>query len=472
MLVDFYEITMANGFLENGRADEIAYFDMFFRRVPDNAGYAVMAGVQQLIEYIEALSFTEEDISYLRGKNMFSEEFLQYLRDFRFECDIWAVPEGTPIFPSEPIVTVRGPVIQAQFVETMILLTINHQSLIATKANRIVEAAQGRPVMEFGSRRAQGYDGAVYGARAAYIGGCIGTACTISDREFGVAALGTMAHSWVQLFPTELDAFRAYARIYPDSCTFLVDTYSTLKSGVPNAIRVFRELEAEGHRGVGIRIDSGDIAYLSKKARRLLDDAGLDYIKIVASNALDEYLIRDLIVQGAEIDSFGVGERLVTSKSEPVFGGVYKLAAIEENGKIVPKIKISENAGKITNPSYKEVWRLFDNAAGKAVADVITLAGEKIDESRPYTIFDPEQPYKKTTLSDFTARKLQVQIFKEGRCVYESPSIESIRRYCNEQLELIWDEVKRFENPHEYYVDLSQPLWDLKQKMLSEFYNE
>lgn len=329
MLVDFYEITMANGFLENGRADEIAYFDMFFRRVPDNAGYAVMAGVQQLIEYIEALSFTEEDISYLRVKNMFSEEFLQYLRDFRFECDIWAVPEGTPIFPSEPIVTVRVPVIQAQFVETMILLTINHQSLIVTKANQIVEAAQGRPVMEFGSRRAQGYDGAVYGARADYIGGCIGTACTISDREFGVAALGTMVHSWVQLFPTELDASRAYAMVYPDSCTFLVDTYSTLKSGVPNAIRVFKELEAEGHRGVGIRIDSGDIAYLSKKARRLLDDAGLDYIKIVASNVLDEYLIHDLIVQGAEIDSFGVGERLVMLKSEPVFGGVYKLAAIE-----------------------------------------------------------------------------------------------------------------------------------------------
>lgn len=470
MLVDFYEITMANGFFENGKGNEIAYFDMFFRKVPDNAGYAVMAGVEQLIEYIESLSFTKEDIDYLRSKNMFCEEFLEYLENFKFECDIWAVPEGTPIFPSEPIITVRGPAIQAQFIETMILLTINHQSLIATKANRIVTAAQGRPVMEFGSRRAQGYDGAVYGARAAYIGGCAGTACTISDRDFGVKALGTMAHSWIQLFQTELDAFRAYAKVYPDSCTLLVDTYSTLKSGVPNAITVFKELEAAGHKGVGIRIDSGDIAYLSKKARKMLDEAGLDYVQIVASNSLDEYLIRDLIVQGAKIDSFGVGERLVTSKSEPVFGGVYKLAAVEENGEIIPKIKISENSVKITNPSYKELWRLFDNSTGKAVADVITLAGEVIDDSQPYTIFDPEQTYKKTTLTDFTAKKLQVQIFSNGKCVYESPSIEEIKGYCQNQLALIWDEVKRFENPHKYYVDLSQSLWNLKQRMLSEFY--
>lgn len=470
MLVDFYELTMANGFLENGRGEEIAYFDMFFRKVPDNAGYAIMAGVQQLIEYLQSLSFSAEDIDYLRSKGMFSEEFLSYLESFNFECDVWAVPEGTPIFPNEPIITVKGPAIQAQFIETMILLTINHQSLIATKANRIVTAAQGRPVMEFGSRRAQGYDGAIYGARASYIGGCTGTACTISDRDFGVKALGTMAHSWIQLFPTELDAFRAYAKVYPDSSTFLVDTYSTLKSGVPNAITVFKELEAEGHRGVGIRIDSGDIAYLSKKARKMLDDAGLDYIKIVASNSLDEYIIRDLIVQGAEIDSFGVGERLVTSKSEPVFGGVYKLAAVEENGTIIPKIKISENSVKITNPSYKELWRLYDNATGKAVADVITLADEVIDDTKPYTIFDPEHPYKKTVLTDFTAKKLRNQIFSKGECVYESPSIDEIRNYCSEQLELIWEEVKRFENPHEYYVDLSQPLWELKNRMLSEFY--
>lgn len=470
MLVDFYELTMANGFFENGRGSEIAYFDMFFRKVPDNAGYAVMAGVQQVIEYIENLSFSDEDIAYLRSKSIFSEEFLMYLKSFSFECDVWAVPEGTPIFPNEPLITVRGPAIQAQFIETMILLTVNHQSLIATKANRIVSAAQGRPVMEFGSRRAQGYDGAVYGARAAYIGGCAGTACTLSDRDFGVKALGTMAHSWVQLFPTELDAFRAYAKVYPDSCTLLVDTYSTLKSGIPNAIKVFKELEASGHKGVGVRIDSGDIAYLSKKARAMLDGAGLDYIGIVASNSLDEYIIRDLIVQGAKIDSFGVGERLVTSKSEPVFGGVYKLAAVEENGEIIPKIKISENAVKITNPSFKDLWRLYDKTTGKAVADVITLADEIIDDTKPYTIFDPEQTYKRTRLTNFTARKLRVQIFDKGRCVYKSPSIEEIKAYCSQQLELLWDEVKRFENPHEYYVDLSEPLWQLKHSMLSELF--
>lgn len=472
MLVDFYELTMANGFFENGRGEETAYFDMFFRKVPDNAGYAIMAGVAQVIEYLKGLSFTQQDIEYLRGKKMFSEEFLKYLENFRFECDVWAIPEGTPIFPNEPLITVKGPAIQAQFVETMILLTVNHQSLIATKAHRIVEAAQGRPVMEFGSRRAQGYDGAVYGARAAYIGGCAGTACTISDRDFGVAALGTMAHSWIQLFPTELDAFRAYAKVYPDSCTLLIDTYSVLRSGVPNAIKVFKELEAKGHKGVGVRIDSGDIAYLSKKARKMFDEAGLDYIKIVASNSLDEFIIRDLIMQGAKIDSFGVGERLVTSKSEPVFGGVYKLVAVEEDGKLIPKIKISENIIKITNPSYKEVWRLYDNGTGKAVADVITLHGEVIDDTKPYTIFDPEQTYKRTTLTDFTAKKLQVQIFDKGQCVYESPDIETIKKYCAEQIDTIWEEVRRFENPHEYYVDLSQPLWELKTRLLSEQFNK
>lgn len=471
MLVDFYELTMANGFFENGRGNETAYFDMFFRKVPDNAGYAVMAGVQQVIEYLNALEFTAEDIEYLRSKNMFCEDFLEYLKNFHFECDVWAIPEGTPIFPNEPLITVKGPAIQAQFIETMILLTVNHQSLIATKANRIVEAAQGRPVMEFGSRRAQGYDGAIYGARAAYIGGCAGTACAISDRDFGVSALGTMAHSWIQLFPTELEAFRAYAKVYPDSCTLLIDTYSVLKSGVPNAITVFKELEAQGHKGVGVRIDSGDIAYLSKKARKMFDEAGLDYIKIVASNSLDEFIIRDLIVQGAKIDSFGVGERLVTSKSEPVFGGVYKLAAVEENGELIPKIKISENIVKITNPSYKKVWRLFDNGSGKAIADVITLADEIIDDSKSYTIFDPEQTYKKTTLTDFTAKQLQVQIFEKGKCIYNSPDVETIKSYCREQLETIWDEVKRFENPHEYYVDLSQPLWELKNRLLSEHFS-
>lgn len=470
MLTDFYEITMSNGFLENGKADEIVYFDMFFRRVPDNAGFAIMAGLEQLIEYIRSLSFTESDIEYLRSKKMFSEKFLAYLENFRFECDIWAIPEGTPIFPNEPIVKVKGPAIQAQFIETMVLLTINHQSLIATKANRIVTAADGRPVMEFGSRRAQGYDGAIYGARAAYIGGCSGTACTISERDFGVKALGTMAHSWVQLYDTELEAFRAYAKAYPDSCTFLVDTYNVLKSGVPNAITVFKELEKSGHRGVGIRIDSGDIAYLSKKARKMLNDAGLDYINIVASNSLDEYIIRDLLIQGAEIDSFGVGERLITSKSEPVFGGVYKLVAVERNGKVIPKIKISENVIKITNPGSKELWRLFDNQTGKAIADVITVEGEIIDDSKPYVIFNPEQTYKKKKVTDFTAKKMLVKIAENGKIVYNLPDIEGIREYTKQQLSTIWDEVKRFENPHEYYVDLSKQLWNLKQQLLNENY--
>ena len=470
MLTDFYEITMTNGFLENGKADEIVYFDMFFRRIPDNAGFAIMAGLEQLVEYIRNLSFSKSDIEYLRSKNMFSMEFLKYLENFRFECDIWAIPEGTPIFPNEPIVKVKGPAIQAQFIETMVLLTINHQSLIATKANRIVTAAKGRPVMEFGSRRAQGYDGAVYGARAAYIGGCAGTACTIAERDFGVKALGTMAHSWVQLYDNELEAFRAYAKAYPDSCTFLVDTYNVLKSGVPNAITVFKELEKSGHKGVGVRIDSGDIAYLSKKARKMFDDAGLNYIKIVASNSLDEYIIRDLLIQGAEIDSFGIGERLITSKSDPVFGGVYKLAAVERDGKIIPKIKISENAIKITNPGNKELWRLFDNKTGNAIADVITVAGEVIDDSKPYVIFNPEQTYKKKKVTDFTAKKLLVKVVENGKIVYSLPKIEDIREYTKQQLATIWDEVKRFENPHEYYVDLSKQLWDLKQKLLDDNY--
>lgn len=468
MLVDFYELTMGNGFLENGRGDEIAYFDMFYRKAPDNAAYAIAAGLEQVIAYLKNLSFTEEDIAYLRGKNLFSEDFLTYLQNFRFTCDVWAVPEGTPVFPHEPIVTVRGPAIQAQLIETMVLLSINHQSLIATKANRIVTAAQGRPVMEFGSRRAQGYDGAVLGARAAYIGGCAGTACAIADTSFSIPALGTMAHSWVQLFPTELDAFRAYAKVYPDDCTLLVDTYNVLRSGVPNAIRVFKELEAQGHKGKGIRIDSGDIAYLSKRARRMLDDAGLGYVGIVASNALDEYIIRELVAQGAQITSFGVGERLVTSRSEPVFGGVYKLAAVEENGVIVPKIKISENAAKVTNPSFKTVWRLYDRNSGKALADVLTLHDEIIDDTEPYEIFDPDHTYKRKLLTDFRAERLLIPVFEKGRCVYESPALPKIQRYCREQLETIWDEVKRFENPQNYYVDLSQKLWDLKTSMLSQ----
>ena len=470
MLVDFYEITMANGYLRSGIGDKIAYFDMFFRRIPDNGGYAIMAGVEQVVDYLRSLTFTEEDIRYLESKHIFCPEFLQYLKNFRFSCDLWAIPEGTPIFPGEPILTVRGPVIQAQFVETMILLTINHQSLIATKSNRIVRAAQGRAVMEFGSRRAQGASGAILGARAAYIGGCAGTACTISDLRYGTPALGTMAHSWVQMFSSEYEAFKAYAECYPNNCMLLVDTYNVLKSGVPNAIRVFNEILApKGIRPAGIRIDSGDITYLSKRARKMLDDAGYPDCKICASNSLDEYIIRDMLLQGALVDSFGVGERLITASSESVFGGVYKLAAVEhEDGTIEPKIKLSENVTKITTPCFKMVYRLFDNASGKAIADVITLHDETINDQKPYMIFDPEHIWKRQTLVNFTAKPLLEKIFENGAFIGERRSLEEIRRYCAEQVGTLWDEVTRFENPHGYYVDLSQKLWFEKNAMLSQ----
>ena len=466
MLTDFYELTMANGYFETGMADDIAYFDMFFRRVPDGGGYAIMAGVEQMVDYLKKLKFTDEDIEFLRSKQIFCEDFLEYLRNFKFSCDVWAVPEGTPIFPHEPIVTVRGPVMQAQFVETMILLTINHQSLIATKANRIVRAAKGRSVMEFGTRRAHGADAAIYGARAAYIGGCAGTACAIADRDYGIKALGTMAHSWVQMYPDEYSAFKKYAEIYPDNCTLLVDTYNVLKSGVPAAIRVFKEMKP---RKMGIRIDSGDVTYLTKKSRQMLDEAGLQDCQIVVSNSLDEYIIRDVILEGACIDSFGVGERLITAKSEPVFGGVYKLVALETDGKLIPKIKISENVEKITNPGFKHVYRLYDNKTGKARGDVITLADEKVPELEEYEIFDPNAVWKRTKIRDYYVRDLRVQLFDKGRCVYESPSVDEIKDYCQQQMETLWDETLRFENPQTYYVDLSQKLWDMKNQLLSEF---
>ncbi len=469
MLTDFYELTMANGYFREGMGDKIAYFDMFFRQVPDGAGFAVMAGVEQLVEYMKNLKFEPEDIEFLRSKNIFDEGFLKYLENFKFSCDVWAVPEGTPIFPNEPIVTVRGPLIQAQFLETMVLLTVNHQSLIATKSNRIVRAAGDIPVMEFGSRRAQGYDGAIYGARAAYIGGVCGTACTISDKMFSVPALGTMAHSWVQSFDSEYDAFVAYAESYPDNCVLLIDTYNVLKSGLPNAIRVFNEvLKPKGIKKCGIRIDSGDITYLTKKCRKILDESGWESASIVISNSLDEYIIRDILRQGAEIDSFGVGERLITSKSEPVFGGVYKLVAIEDDGKIVPKIKISENVAKITTPYFKKVYRLFSKETGMALADVLTTYDEKINGDEPYEIFDPGNTWKRKTISNFETRELLVPIFKNGECVYDLPSLGEIKEYCKAETDKIWDEVKRFENPHEYYVDMSQKLWDIRYKMLSE----
>ena len=465
MLTDFYEITMANGYFCSDMADDIAYFDMFFRRIPDEGGYAIMAGLEQLIEYLKGLEFTDEDIEFLKGKNIFDEKFLNYLRDFKFTCDVWAVPEGTPMFPGEPIITVRGPVMQAQFIETMMLLIINHQSLIATKASRIVRAASGRPVMEFGTRRAHGASAAVYGARAAYIGGCAGTACTISDRDHGIPAMGTMAHSWVQMYDDEYEAFKKYAEIYPTNCTLLVDTYNVLKSGVPAAIKVFKEVKPEK---MGIRIDSGDITYLTKKARKMLDEAGLKECSIVVSNSLDEYLIRDIISEGACVDSFGVGERLITAGSEPVFGGVYKLSALEKNGKMIPKIKKSENVEKITNPGFKSVFRIFDKDSSRALADIIVLDGETIPEGEEYEIFDPEAVWKRKKIKNFYVRNLREQILEGGKCVYKCPSIDEIRDYCTQQLDAMWDVMKRFENPQTYYVDLSYNLWKLKHDMIED----
>ena len=470
MLCDFYELSMANGYFQTPLRDRITYFDVFFRRVPDGGGFAIAAGLEQVIDYIQNLHFTEEDIAYLRGKSGFTEEFLDYLRTFQFTGDIWAVPEGTPIFPGEPILTVRAPAVQAQFIETYLLLELNHQSLIATKANRIVRAAAGRPVAEFGSRRAQGASGAILGARASYIAGCAGTACVQADRDYGVPATGTMAHSWVQMFPDEYTAFKTYCELYPHNATLLVDTYNVLRSGVPNAIRVFKEvLEPQGISQCGIRIDSGDLAYLSRKARKMLDDAGLYQCKIVASNSLDEYLIRDLLLQGAKLDSFGVGERMITSKSDPVFGCVYKLAAIEdENGRIIPKIKISENASKITTPHFKKVYRLYDNESGEAFADVMCLYDEVIDDTKPIELFDPENTWKKKHFSNFTAKSILEPIFRGGKLVYRVPTIEEARDYCDRQIRRLWEEVKRFENPHRYYVDLSPKLWRIKNDMLEE----
>lgn len=467
LLCDFYELTMANGYFELGKGGEIAYFDVFFRKVPDGGGFAIAAGLEQVIDYIKNLRFTEEDIEFLRSKNMFSEGFLKYLSDFRFTGDIYAVPEGTPIFPGEPIMTVRAPSIEAQFIETFLLLCINHQSLIATKANRVVRAAEGRPVMEFGSRRAQGADGAILGARAAYIGGCSATACTISDRDYAIPATGTMAHSWVQMFDSEYEAFVSYCKMYPQNATLLVDTYDVLKSGIPNAIKAFREvLWPLGIKKCGIRLDSGDITYLTKKARKMLDEAGLDECRIVVSNSLDENIIRDIIAQGAKIDSFGVGERLITAKSNPVFGGVYKLVAKEEGGRIVPKIKISENPEKITNPHFKKVYRILDGETGLAIADLLCVHDEVIDETKPLTLFDPVETWKKKTVTGFKARELLVPVFKGGECVYKCPHISEIREYCKEEVASLWEEVKRFENPHKYYVDLSEKLWNIKHELL------
>ena len=467
MLVDFYEITMSNGYLENNMAEQIAIFDLFFRTIPDKGGFAIAAGLEQVVEYLQNLKFSEDDLTYLENKLHFGDKFIDYLRNFEFKCDVWAVPEGTPIFPNEPILTVRGPIIQAQLIETMLLLTINHQSLIATKTNRIVRAANGRDVFEFGARRAHGYSAAVYGARAAYIAGCSSTSCALADIAFGIPASGTMAHSWVQSFDSEYEAFEKYSRVYPDACVLLVDTYSTLKSGIPNAIKCFNEVVLPmGHRPKAVRIDSGDIAYLSKKSRKMLDDAGFQDVKIIASNSLDEYIINDLLIQDAKIDSFGVGENLITAKSQPVFGGVYKLVAMENDGEIVPKIKLSESADKITTPAFKTLYRFYSNTTKKALADFIALHDESIDVSGGITIFDPISTWKRKYLSDITAVPMLKPIFVKGKLVYDLPSISEIRRYCLDEIHNLWDEVKRFEFPHKYYVDLSMKLWNLKYDLL------
>lgn len=470
MLTDFYEFTMSNGYMDHGLCDKIACFDLYFRRIPDSGGYAIMAGVEQMIDFLTSLNFDNNDIDYLRSQDTFSEDFLTYLQDFKFECDIWCVPEGMPIFPNEPIVKVRGPIVQAQMIETMLLVTINHQCLIATKSSRIVRSANGRAVMEFGARRAHGYDASVLGARAAYISGVTGTSNTLAAQQFDIPCLGTMAHSWVQAFDDEYEAFRAYALSFPDNCLLLVDTYNTLKSGLPNAIRIAKEvLEPMGKRLKGIRIDSGDLAYLTIESRRVLDEAGLQDCKITVSNSMDEYLIRNLIHQGAQIDSFGVGERLITSKSEPVFGGVYKLCAIGDSGdELEPRMKISDNPDKVTNPGCKELWRFYDRASGKALADLITLEGEIINEDEPYEIFDPFLTWKRKTLINFRVKKLLEPVFEKGRLVYERRKLSEIRKFCLEQQNTLYETMKRFENPQLYFVDLSQDLWDLKESYLRD----
>ena len=469
LLTEGYELTMADGFMGAGMKDTVAYFDLFFRRVPDNGGFAIAAGLSKVIDYLEHLHFREEDIKYLKSKGI-SDELASYLKDFKFTCDVWAIPEGTPIFPNEPIIKVRGPIIEAQLIETMLLLPINQQSLIATKANRLVRAAHGTAVAEFGTRRAQGVDEAVYGARAAYIGGCVATSGVIPEKEFGIPSVNTMIHSWVQLFDSEYDAFCEYARRHPDDCTLVVDTYDTIRSGIPNAIKAFDDVLAPlGKRPKSVRIDSGDITYLSKRVRKMLDVAGYPDCDIMASNSLDEHLISDMVSQGAKVDCFIVGERLITSASSPLFGGVYKLSAIEKNGKTVPKINLSENVRKITIPSSKQVYRLIDKDSGKAIADVLTLDDEIIDETKPYILFDPDFTWKRKEIENFVTRKLLVPIFKGGKKVYEEPSLKEIRDYCLRQTDTLWDEVKRFENPHKYYVDLSKNLWAERNGLIEKF---
>lgn len=468
MLSDFYEFTMAAGYFENGMKDQVAVFDAFYRKNPDGGGYAIFAGLNDVIDFIKNLHFTEDDIEYFRQTENFSEEFLEYLSNFKFTGDVWAFPEGSVMFPGEPIITVKAPIIECSIIETYLLLSMNFNSLIATKTNRIVSSARGRLVMEFGARRAQGADASITGARAAFISGAPLTSNTYSSQKYGFKAAGTMAHSWIQAFDSEYEAFKTYAKMYPDNCILLIDTYDTLESGLVNAMKVFKEeLVPKGLTG-GVRIDSGDLAYLSKEVRKRLDENGLEDFTIVASNSLDEFKIESLLAQGAQIDSFGIGERLITAKSDPVFGGVYKLVAMEKDGDMKAKIKVSENVEKITTPGFKKVYRLYDKKTGKAEADYIALAEEKVDDSKPMVIFDPLFTWKMKKMKDFRAREMQVQIFDKGELVYDEPSLEEIAEYRKEEVASLWDEVKRYDSPHNYYVDLSQDLWNLKQKLILE----
>ena len=475
LLTDFYELTMMQGYFRNEYANENVIFDAFYRKNPDGNGFSVCCGLEQVIEYIENLRFEKEDIDYLRSTGKFGEDFLEYLSGFRFTGDIYAIPEGRVMFPREPVLKVKAPIMQAQLVETAILNIINHQSLIATKAARVVHAAEGDGVMEFGLRRAQGPDAGIYGARAAVIAGCIGTSNVLAGKMFSIPVMGTNAHSWIMSFEDELTAFREYARIYPDNCIFIADTYDTLKSGVPNAIKVFTEMREQGIelKNYGIRLDSGDLAYLSKKAKKMFDEAGFSDVTIAASNDLDENLISSLKLQGAAVNSWGVGTNLITSKDSPSFGGVYKLAAIQdqETGEYIPKIKISENSEKITNPGDKVIYRIYDKESGKIFADLIALSDEVYDETKDLLLFDPVETWKKTLMKagEYVMEPLMIPVYKDGRCVYKDrPSVMELQQICRRDMERLWDEAKRLVNPHHVHVDLSRKLWDLKQRLLDE----
>ncbi len=477
LLTDLYELTMMQGYFKNEHANVNVVFDAFYRKNPDGNGFSVCCGLEQVIEYIEALRFEKDDIDYLRSVGIFDEDFLEYLSDFRFTGDIYAIPEGRVMFPREPVLKVKAPIMQAQLIETAILNIINHQSLIATKAARVVHAAEGDNVMEFGLRRAQGPDAGIYGARAAVIAGCSGTSNTLAGKLFGVPVMGTNAHSWVMSFPDELTAFREYAKIYPEHCLLIADTYDTLKSGVPNAIKIFTELREQGVKlkNYGIRLDSGDLAYLSKKAKRMFDEAGFTDVTISASNDLDENLISSLKLQGAAVNSWGVGTNLITSKDSPSFGGVYKLAAIQdaESGEYIPKIKISENSEKITNPGDKVIYRVYDKQSGKIFADLIALSDEHYDESKDLLLFDPVETWKKTLMpaGSYIMEELMIPVFKGGKCVYnDRPTVMELKEVCSRDKEALWEECKRLVNPHHVHVDLSRKLWDLKQRLLDEYH--